>query len=109
MAEKAKVFYEPLTGYDETAANKFLTQSALAPLEDVLQRLTALNQWLPATIHDAVQETLAHYQLKMPALAQPLRIAITGNTTSPAIDITLYLAGQQRALERITAAIEYLR
>lgn len=108
MAEKAQVFYQPLSGYDETAAQKFLTPSIRPVLQSVLQRLTALPVWELTAIHQAIQDTVAEFNIKMPALAQPLRVAITGNTVSPSIDVTLHLTGKQHTLERIAAAIETL-
>jgi glutamyl-tRNA synthetase len=50
----------------------------------------------------ATAETLG---LGMGKVAQPLRVAITGTQVSPDIAHTVYLAGRDRALERIDAAI----
>ncbi len=109
MAEKAKIFYRPLANYDETAANKFLIQDTLAPLMDIKQRLEAIDDWQVETIKAAVQQTLAQFELKMPKLAQPLRVAMTGNTISPSIDVTLYLLGKPKVLNRIKSAGEFIQ
>jgi glutamyl-tRNA synthetase len=42
---------------------------------------------------------------KMAALAQPLRVALTGKTVSPGIYDVLRLLGKAEALARIDAAI----
>jgi len=109
MAEKASVFYKPLTTYHEEAVKQFFKEDVLNPLKDILERLRGLKTWGVSEIHGCIQETLGAHQLKMPALAQPLRVALTGNTTSPSIDVTLYLAGQEKALARIEKAIDMIQ
>ena len=41
--------------------------------------------------------------LKLGQIAQPLRAALTGSTTSPGIDLTLAALGREEALARIRA------
>jgi len=55
-----------------------------------------------------VQKTLEKFSLKMPQLAQPLRIAMTGCTQSPSIDVTLYLMGRERVISDLEKAITYI-
>ena len=42
--------------------------------------------------------------LKLGQIAQPLRAALTGSTTSPGIDLTLAALGREETLARIRAA-----
>jgi glutamyl-tRNA synthetase len=106
MAERARVWYRPLDGYDPAAFSKHLGESARAPLAAVRDALGALPEWSPAAIDGALRETADSLGLGLGKLAQPLRVAITGTQVSPGIDHTVYLAGRERALERIDAAIE---
>ena len=46
--------------------------------------------------------------LKMGKVAMPVRIAVTGGTPSPGLDLTLYLVGKTRCLQRIELALEYI-
>ena len=41
----------------------------------------------------------------MPKLAMPVRVLVTGETHTPAIDATLALLGQARVVARIQAAL----
>jgi glutamyl-tRNA synthetase len=41
----------------------------------------------------------------MGKVAQPLRVAVTGGTSSPSIDITLKLIGKEKVLQRIEQAL----
>jgi len=45
------------------------------------------------------------HELKLGKMAQPLRVAVTGRTVSPPIDVTAYLIGQRRTVERIKQAL----
>jgi glutamyl-tRNA synthetase len=48
------------------------------------------------------------HDVKLGKLAQPLRVALTGQAASPGIGVTLALVGRERALQRIDRAIEYI-
>ena len=43
----------------------------------------------------------------MGKIGQPLRLAVTGGSSSPSIEITLTLIGQKRVLSRIDKALEF--
>ncbi len=43
--------------------------------------------------------------LKLGKIAQPLRVAVTGDTVSPPIDATLFLLGQKRVFDRLNQAL----
>jgi glutamyl-tRNA synthetase len=45
----------------------------------------------------------------MGKLGQPLRVAVTGVSASPPIDITLCLIGKERTLKRLERAIEVIK
>jgi glutamyl-tRNA synthetase len=106
MAERARVWYRPLDGYDAAAFSKHLVDSARAPLARVREALAKLKTWDPAAIDGALREVADSLDTGLGKIAQPLRVAMTGTQVSPSIDHTVYLAGRERALERIDAAIE---
>ncbi len=109
MAERAAVWYQPLTQYDDAAVAKHLTTAARAPLTDARERLAKLPSWAPENISTALHETAEALGLGMGKVAQPLRVAITGTQVSPDIAHTVYLAGQGEALKRIDAALQRIR
>jgi glutamyl-tRNA synthetase len=108
LAEKAACFYQPVNSYDENAARQFLTKESSALLISVRDQLASLVDWSTEKIHEIVQQTLQQFAIKMPKLAQPLRVALTGNTQSPSIDVTLYLMGQARVLHDIDKALAFI-
>ena len=105
MADKAACFYTPVTHYDEKSVSKFFKPEIVPILKFVNTKLSKLDNWNEAEIHEVVQTTLQSFTLKMPQLAQPLRVALTGSTNSPGIDVTLYLMGKERVQRDLKKAI----
>jgi glutamyl-tRNA synthetase len=105
MAERAAVWFGPLTQYDDAAVAKHLVVAARAPLADARGRLAALSEWSAESVSQALHATAEALGIGMGKVAQPMRVAITGTQVSPDISQTVYLAGQSEALARIDAAL----
>ena len=108
MAERAAVWFGPLTTYDEAAVAKHLTAGARAPLADAREKLAALSEWSAESVSQALHATAEALGIGMGKVAQPMRVAITGTQVSPDISHTVSLAGQAEALRRIDAALAKL-
>lgn len=107
MAEKSTFFYkEP--EMDKEAKEKNLkgeSLKALAALRDSLAQLS-VTEWKAPQLHNIVIKTAESMSIKLGKLAQPLRVAVTGNTVSPPIDITLELIGRERVLKRLENVLD---
>ncbi len=108
MADKARFIWQAPSEYAEKAAKKFLSAEALPVLTALQTQLTACQQWELDNLHHIVDAVAEQLDLKMGKVAQPLRVALTGDTISPPINQTLSLLGQERVLERIARAIEFI-
>ena len=110
MAEKAKVWYQPLTASDIDAAAeaKQFTAAVREPFALFIGKLEALAEWHLEGVHQAFTDTLAELGLGMGKLGPAIRVAITGTAVSPAIDQTVYLCGREQALARLQAALAKL-
>lgn len=108
MAEGCRIFYQSYTSLDEEAAKKHLRPVIQEAMLDVQQRFRDLTDWQTIAIHDAINATVEKFDLKMPKLAQPLRVAVTGAAASPSIDATLALIGPERTLLGINNALKYI-
>ena len=75
---------------------------ALAELATRFETLT----WERSAISAAFKETLAAHGLKMPKLAMPVRVLVTGEPQTPAIDATLELLGQDKVVGRLKAGLQ---
>ena len=109
MAEKSLLFYHNYEEFDEKAAKKNLKQSALEPLEMMKSKFAALSDWTKEPLHQVVLDTAEGLELKLGKVAQPLRVALSGTSVSPAIDATLFLMGREVCLKNIQRAIEYIK
>ena len=94
MAERAAVWFGPLTTYDDAAVAKHLTAGARAPLADARDRLAALAEWSADGVSQALHASAEALGIGMGKVAQPMRVAITGTQVSPDISHTVYLAGR---------------
>jgi len=108
MAEGSRIFYQAYSEFDADAAKKHLRPVAKEALQAIQQRLTDLGDWTVESIDKAVAETVAALEIKMPKLAQPLRVAVTGSSASPSIDQTLALIGRERSLAGIDKALKFI-
>ena len=108
MAASARYCYEDFDHIDEKSAKKQLRPVILEPLRTLRARLAGLVHWGQSQIAEAIEETAGEYDLNMGKLGQPLRVAVTGGPVSPPIDVTLWLVGQARTLQRIDEALRHI-
>ena len=108
MAKASAFLYRDFNGYDEKAATKNLTLSNQKVLEEVSIRLADLGDWNRTANNEAVILTAEALNVKLGNVAQPLRVAVSGTSVSPPIDVTLELLGRDKTLERIDQAIDFI-
>jgi glutamyl-tRNA synthetase len=108
MAANSAFFYQDFEHYDDKAAQKNLTAATRPALAQLRERFTALPDWLPEVIHQAVLDTAEALGEKLGKVAQPLRVAMSGGTVSPPIDVTVHLIGRERTLARLDKALAYI-
>ena len=104
MTEKSLFFYQEID-INLEAREKHLTTEAFDYLRALQAKLTDISDWQAPIIHQEIERLAARLEIKLGKLAQPLRVAVTGNTTSPPIDLTLQLIGKKRVLERLHRAL----
>jgi glutamyl-tRNA synthetase len=92
--------------FDEKAAKKFLTRESAAPIASLMQKLSALGDFTEAAIERAFTQTLEEHGLQMGALAQPVRVALTGGTVSPGIHDVIAVLGKERTIRRLQSALD---
>jgi glutamyl-tRNA synthetase len=106
LADGARfLFAERPLEVDEGAA-ALLTGDARPLLASAHAKLAALAEWDAASLEAAVREVAEAGGVKLGKLAQPLRAALTGRTTSPGIFDVLALLGRNESLARIADQME---
>ncbi|WP_370183206.1 glutamate--tRNA ligase [Alteriqipengyuania sp.] len=91
----------PLDLTDKAAA--LLDDEARERLAHVHAALLAENNWTTEALEDTTKALAERLELGLGKLAQPLRAALTGSTTSPGIFDVLALLGKEESLARIEA------
>lgn len=108
MADSARYCYEDFAAIEPKAARKNLRPVILEPLKAVRDKFAQLGEWAPHTISAIIRQVAASFQINMGKLGQPIRVAVTGGAVSPPIDVTVWLIGQQRVVQRLDKAIEII-
>ena len=108
MAAASRYFYQDFESYDEKAAKKNFKGEAALVLQQLLVQFTAMEEWDGEALHQIVLDTAQAMDLKLGKVAQPLRVAISGQAATPAIDVTLSLLGRSKTLARIQRAIDFI-
>ncbi|WP_338848661.1 glutamate--tRNA ligase [Massilia sp. W12] len=103
LGEAAMLFYrEPQPPADLLAQH--LSEAARAALQDFLAESVTIS-WDRATISSLIKSLLAKHKMKMPQLAMPLRLLVTGQLQTPTIDAVLELFGRDTVHARIAKAV----
>jgi glutamyl-tRNA synthetase len=103
LADGAAFLYNtrPLALTEQAAA--MLTDDARAMLGRLSARLRAEQDWTTEALEANLKAYAEEQGLGLGKLAQPLRAALTGQTTSPGIFDVLVLLGRDESLARIDA------
>jgi glutamyl-tRNA synthetase len=70
---------------------------ALADLRDQL----AKGDWSRESISAAIKAVVTAHKIKMPKIAMPLRVMVTGEAQTPSVDAVLELIGRDEVLARM--------
>ena len=99
LAENARMFYLYEHPSPQNVAEHVTpkTRPALKMLEARLPGVA----WERKSIATAIGDVLKSSGLKMPALAMPVRLLVTGRTQTPSLDVVLELVGRDRVLARL--------
>ncbi|WP_284125581.1 glutamate--tRNA ligase [Parerythrobacter aestuarii] len=103
LAEGAAFLFSkrPLQMTEKAAA--LLTDDARAILAKISAVLHAENDWTIEALEATTKQLAESLELGLGKLAQPMRAALTGTTTSPGIFDVLVLLGREESLARIDA------
>ena len=91
--------------YDEKAVGKFLKDESKTHLQAIRDGLIALDDFTEETIDNVLTSYLAAHELTFKAIAQPIRVAITGRTNSPGLHETMLGLGKEKTIARLDRAM----
>ena len=105
MAKAARYFYvRPVVTAAMLAEHHIeIAKSALVELTDTL----ATVNWSKADIAATNKACVTKYGLKMPQLMMPLRVLLTGETQTPAVDAIMAVMGREEVLARLKTGLAH--
>jgi glutamyl-tRNA synthetase len=111
LKERAKTLIELIEGARflyagrplplDTKAAALLTPEARTLIKGLVPELAAIEPWTPEWTEQAVRGFADRQGVKLGAVAQPLRAALTGRVTSPGIFEVLALLGKDESVARL--------
>ncbi|MBV9288547.1 MAG: glutamate--tRNA ligase [Hyphomicrobiales bacterium] len=111
LKERAKTLVELLDGAGflfaarplamDEKAEAILAAGGRAHLKALLPRLHAVGEWAGAALEAVVRAYAEEAGVKLGSVAQPMRAALTGRSTSPGIFDVLTVLGREESLGRI--------
>jgi len=105
LADAAVYFYRALEPA-EALRKQHYTADARAPLAALRERLRTM-EWTREAIGAAIKAVVTEHKLKMPRIAMPLRVMVTGTAQTPSIDAVLELVGRDEVVRRMEAALAH--
>jgi glutamyl-tRNA synthetase len=98
-----RFYFVAPSGYEEKAAQRFLTAAGAERLDRLLARLPGV-EFTPAALEAAYRDLAQDLGIKLVDLAQLSRLAVTGTTASPPIFDVLAILGRDETLARLGRA-----
>jgi len=112
MVEMASVLapmFRETVEFDEKAVKKNFKPKFIENIEALILKLEALEDWSPEPLMDAFRKTAEEKGVGLGKVAQPARVAMTGSSASPGIDVVAAVIGRQRTLDRLRSALEMMK
>ncbi len=99
LADAAVYFYRPLEAHEDL--RKQHLSAAVKPALEALTAKLADVEWDRPSLSALIKEICAAHGLKMPQVAMPLRVMITGETQTPSVDAVMALIGRDEVVRRV--------
>ncbi len=104
LADAMMLFYrEPKP--DAALLAQHLTDVARAALRSFAEAAQGID-WTKEAIAALIKQVITDHGMKMPQLAMPLRLTVTGQLQTPSVDAVLALFGRQVVLDRLASHLK---
>lgn len=103
MAEESIYFYQTLHPSPELKA-QYLSAAALGAIRVLVERFADL-PWDRASIGAVIKEVASSCGLKLPQVMMPLRVLVSGQASTPAVDAVLEILGRDATLARLRGGL----
>jgi glutamyl-tRNA synthetase len=108
MADQAEFYLRDDFAVDEKAEKKHLSANVKPSLQTLVARLEGSAEIGEKDLEDTMKEIAAAENLKLGAIAQAVRVALTGKSASPGIYEVMRILGKEEVLKRMGRALKKL-
>jgi len=108
LAKDALFYFQDEISYESSARDKFLVSQVAVPMRELQKALSRIEGFDQLALEKAFEGFLAASGLTLKAIAQPLRVSLTGRTASPGLFEVMEVLGKERALKRIDKALAFI-
>jgi glutamyl-tRNA synthetase len=105
MADQAEFYFRSDFAFDEKAMNKHLTHNIKGPLEMLIGKLESSPEPDEKELEEIFKDVVSQKGIKLGAIAQAVRVALTGKAVSPGIYEVMKILGKDEVLKRLSRAL----
>lgn len=110
IIENGSYFFEDVTGYDEQGVKKHFGKPNINQLLGMsLDILSAGHEFTADALESGLREAARRGGFKAGEIIHPLRLALTGRSSSPGIFEVAVLLGRERCIARVQDALDWLK
>lgn len=103
LGQAAMLFYRQPNA-DAALRQQHITDTVLPAIAAYAEACKTV-EWNKAALSALMKQVLAQFNLKMPQLAMPLRLLLTGQLQTPSIDAVIELFTREVVLQRLAAVV----
>ena len=108
LAKDALFYFQDEISYESSARDKFLVSQVAVPMRELQKALSRIEGFDQLALEKAFEGFLAASGLTLKAIAQPLRVSLTGRTASPGLFEVMEVLGKEMVLKRIDKALAFI-
>ena len=105
LANSLRYYIAEDVEYNEKAKAKFLNENSLPYLKELKEGIESISDFSALELEKVFKSIVDKHGIKLGALAQPVRVAMTGGAESPGIFEVLEVLGKEKTLKRLERAI----
>lgn len=108
--QSVSFFFSDPSCYESKGIEKYFNDKTALPLLIKLKNhLSQVKNYLAGTLESDIRSLAEEMGIKAGALIHPLRLALTGRTSSPGIFDVVQILGKERVVRRLDNAIRYVQ
>jgi len=108
MAQKSAFYFKKDLTFDEKARDKFLNKEIKPHIEKLIIGINDMTLFEHDPLESLLKKVAEEAGLKLGKLAQPVRVALTGSTSSPGIYDVILLLGKTTTLKRLNEGVGFI-